>query len=118
MINNRHGGKLSECPSADLAQDAHLVGLLRVGGALGHDDQAGAAGAAGHGGDVVPLLPLLHDPLLGQELRAQVIHLHARRTAGQQKRARLRRHGSRCRTRVIRSARVRQATGHDKCCEQ
>ncbi len=53
----------------------HLVRLLCVRRALGHDDKAAAAGAASHGSDVEALLPLGHDPLLGQELIAQVIHL-------------------------------------------
>lgn len=55
---------------------AHLVALLGVGGALGHDHQGGAASAAGHGGDVEALLPALHDPVLGQEVHAaQLVHL-------------------------------------------
>jgi len=52
-----------------------LVRLLGVGGALGHDDEGGAGGGAGHSGDVVALLPALHDPVLGEELGGQVEHL-------------------------------------------
>mmetsp|Transcript_5316 Transcript_5316/g.13089 ORF Transcript_5316/g.13089 Transcript_5316/m.13089 type:complete len:532 (-) Transcript_5316:1130-2725(-) len=51
----------------------HLVALLREAGALGHDHQRRHVVAARDAGDVVPLLPLLHDPVLGQE--GVVVHL-------------------------------------------
>jgi len=55
---------------------AHLVALLSVGCALGHDHQRGTPSAASHGSDVKAIFPALHDPLLGQEVQAaQLIHL-------------------------------------------
>lgn len=46
---------------------AYLVALLCEVAALGHDDQAGAVVTARHAGDVITLIPLLHDPFLGQK---------------------------------------------------
>ena len=54
----------------------HLIRLLRVRRAFRHDHKAASTGAACHGCDVEALLPFGHDPFLGEELIAQVIHLH------------------------------------------
>ncbi len=55
---------------------AYLVGLLIEAGAGAHDDKRAARSGAGHRRDVKALLPLFHDPLLGQELvEAQFIYL-------------------------------------------
>ena len=57
-------------------KEAHLVALLGVGSALGHDYEGGTASGSGHGCDVESFLPALHDPVLGQEVHAaQLIHL-------------------------------------------
>mmetsp|Transcript_5279 Transcript_5279/g.12412 ORF Transcript_5279/g.12412 Transcript_5279/m.12412 type:complete len:411 (-) Transcript_5279:988-2220(-) len=60
----------------------HLVGLLGVWRALGHDHECAATQRPCHGCDVVALLPLLHDPLLGQELLNQRVHLRSELGAG------------------------------------
>ena len=52
-----------------------LVRLLGVGRSLGHHHQGAALIGARHGGDVEAFLPLLHDPLLGQEVLTELIHL-------------------------------------------
>mmetsp|Transcript_11865 Transcript_11865/g.51090 ORF Transcript_11865/g.51090 Transcript_11865/m.51090 type:complete len:666 (-) Transcript_11865:112-2109(-) len=56
---------------------AHLVRLLGVARALGHDHQRGARRGPGEGGDVVAVVPLLEDPIFGEELGGQLPHLRA-----------------------------------------
>ena len=62
--------------SSEYSSITHLVGLLRVGRALGHDHQGGPPRGPSHGSDVEALLPPLHDPVLGQEVHAaELVHL-------------------------------------------
>mmetsp|Transcript_11650 Transcript_11650/g.26136 ORF Transcript_11650/g.26136 Transcript_11650/m.26136 type:complete len:254 (+) Transcript_11650:109-870(+) len=60
----------------------NLVALLRVRRALGHDYESVARIRSGKAGDVVPLLPLLHDPLFRKELLGQIPHLAGEARAG------------------------------------
>lgn len=52
----------------------HLVALVSVWGAPAHEQQA-PRGAASQRSDEKALPPLLHDPVLGQELGGGLVHL-------------------------------------------
>ena len=56
---------------------AHLVRLLGVRRAFGHDHQRATRGGPGECRDVVPVVPLLQDPVLREELGGELPHLRA-----------------------------------------